>query len=187
MKRSEINTVLAEAADIFQRHGWTLPPNPRWDITDFGWDRFREFGLVLVNLTEQKEYCEKLMLSKQNQVTLAHTHRSKKEDIISRFGTLAIQVWDNPEKKSGGEMDLIRNGEVVKVKSGDVVYLHSGERVTLTPGNYHQFWAVGEYCVIGEVSTANDDVNDNFFIEPNIGRFPAIEEDAPPYARLVSE
>ena len=187
MKRSEINGILAEAADIFQRHGWTLPPNPRWDVTDFGWDRFEEYGLLLVNLSEQPEYCEKLMLSKKNQITLGHTHKQKKEDIISRFGTLAIQVWDNIEKATGNEFDLIRNGEPVKVKSGDVVYLSSGERVTLTPGIYHQFWAVGEYCVVGEVSTANDDVNDNFFMDPDIGRFPEIEEDAPAYAHLVSE
>ena len=187
MKRSEINEVLAEAADIFQRHGWTLPPNPKWDLTDFGKDRFSELGLILVNLSEHSEYCEKLMLSKKNQITMAHTHNLKKEDIISRFGTLAIQLWDNPEKNEGGEFQLIRNGELVSTRSGDVIYLRSGERVTLVPGIYHAFWSLGDYCVVGEVSTANDDVSDNIFIDKTVGRFPEIEEDATPFAHLLSE
>lgn len=41
--------------------------------------------------------------------------------------------------------------------------------------------------IIGEVSTANDDINDNYFLEPDIKRFPNIEEDEEPYIRLVSD
>jgi len=41
--------------------------------------------------------------------------------------------------------------------------------------------------VVGEVSTANDDQNDNFFVNPDIGRYPGIEEDEAPLVRLVSE
>jgi D-lyxose ketol-isomerase len=44
-----------------------------------------------------------------------------------------------------------------------------------------------EECIIGEVSTANDDLNDDFFLNPDIGRFPGIEEDEQPIVRLVSE
>ena len=187
MKRSELNAILADARDIFERHGWALPPKPRWDLTDFGYNNFEKYGLVLVNLSELPEYCEKLMLTKQNQITLAHTHGSKQEDIISRFGTLAIQLWNNPEQKVGGTFTLLRNGEEVEVASGDTLYLSAGERVTLKPGIYHAFWSVGEYCVVGEVSTANDDVGDNIFVDPNVGRFPKIEDDVPAYAKLVSE
>ena len=46
---------------------------------------------------------------------------------------------------------------------------------------------MSQYCVIGEVSTYNDDVSDNVFIDKRIARFPAIEEDVPPLARLLSE
>ena len=82
MKRSEINSVIREAAAAFVRHGWTLPPHPRWDITDFGLDDFGRVGLVLVNLAEQPEYCEKLMYARRRQTTPRHHHASKKEDII---------------------------------------------------------------------------------------------------------
>jgi len=46
---------------------------------------------------------------------------------------------------------------------------------------------VSDECVIGEVSTANDDLHDNFFAHPDIGRFPGIEEDEAPIVRLLSD
>jgi len=52
---------------------------------------------------------------------------------------------------------------------------------------YHEFRHASPECVIGEISTANDDARDNFFADPNVGRFPEIEEDEPPELRLVSE
>ncbi len=50
MKRSEINAAVKEAKAAFRRHQWALPPNPRWDVTDFGLGNFTKYGLVLVNL-----------------------------------------------------------------------------------------------------------------------------------------
>jgi hypothetical protein len=41
--------------------------------------------------------------------------------------------------------------------------------------------------ILGEVSTANDDLDDNFFVNPEVGRYPGIEEDEPPVLRLISE
>jgi hypothetical protein len=164
-----------------------LPPAPRWDVVDFGYGDFEKYGLVLVNLAEEREYCEKLMLVRHNQLTLAHTHKQKKEDIISRFGTLAIRVWDNAELATGSPMAVNKCGIPQHVRSGDIVYINSGERVTLPQGMYHEFWAVGEYCVVGEVSTANDDKTDNYFASKDVSRFPPIEEDVPPLARLVWE
>ena len=58
MKRSEINDLLRAAEACFRAHHWALPPRPRWDVTDFGLGDHRRYGLVLVNLTEQVEYCE---------------------------------------------------------------------------------------------------------------------------------
>jgi D-lyxose ketol-isomerase len=44
MKRSEINTIYKEAKDCFIANGWALPPEPAWDITDFGLADFTHFG-----------------------------------------------------------------------------------------------------------------------------------------------
>ena len=69
MKRSEINNAIREASAAFERHQWFLPPNPKWDVTDFGLGDFKATGLTSVNLAEQQEYCEKIMYVKFNQVT----------------------------------------------------------------------------------------------------------------------
>lgn len=189
MKRSAINAIIRDACACFERHGWTLPPEPRWDITDFGLGRFDDFGLVLINLAEEPEYCEKLMFAHLGQHTPAHTHVLKKEDIICRHGRLALRLWGgHPEHNMGGGMLALRvNGVASAHVSGEVLVLDAGERVTLTPGIYHEFWPESEDCIIGEVSTANNDATDNIFVNPSIGRFPGIEEDEPAAVRLVSE
>jgi len=69
MKRSEINALVEAANACFTAHGWALPPRPRWDVTDFGLGDWRRFGLVLVNLAEEPEYCEKLMYARQGMTT----------------------------------------------------------------------------------------------------------------------
>jgi len=188
MKRSEINALISAAAQCFATHGWALPPQPRWDVTDFGLGDWRRFGLVLVNLAEQAEYCEKLMYVQRGMVTPAHTHRKKKEDIISRWGDLCVQVWQgHPEKAGTKELEVLINGTARTVKSGEIVMLPAGQRITLVPGIYHEFYASSAEAIIGEVSTANDDAHDNFFVNPDVGRYSVIEEDAPVIQRLLNE
>ena len=187
MKRSEINTAIRTARDAFLKAGWALPPVPRWDVTDFGLGRFQERGLVLLNLAEEPEYCEKLMFAGAGQKTPAHCHGTKKEDIIVRSGALRVQLWNGVPGRDSGPVAVRINGEEREFPTGTVVDLRAGERITLRPGIYHEFWPSSDGCVIGEVSTANDDAHDNCFADPAIGRFPAIDEDGPPVARLVSE
>ncbi len=189
MKRSEINSVCREAAACFQRHGWALPPDPRWDVTDFGLGDFRRAGLVLVNLAEEPEYCEKLMYARDRQMTPLHTHAKKKEDIICRHGVLALELWGgHPEQTPRGQVFRARvNGAGRELRSGETLALPAGSRITLTPGICHAFWPEGADCIIGEVSTANDDANDNIFVDPAVGRFPDVEEDEPPLVRLLSD
>jgi D-lyxose ketol-isomerase len=189
MKRSEINQALKDALRCFKAAGWALPPNPRWDVTDCGLGQFARIGLVLINLAEQPEYCEKLMYAKRRQVLPLHTHRRKQEDIICRAGRLAIELWKGHPKRTrkGKIFSLLRNGGPIKVRSGETIVLKAGERITIVPGVYHAFWPESREAIIGEVSTANDDAHDNFFVDPRIGRFPQIEEDEPYFARLLWE
>ncbi len=188
MKRSQINKTVHEATAFFEANGWALPPKPRWDVTDFGLGNFDKQGLVLVNLAEEPEYCEKLMYARKGQTTPAHTHKKKKEDIICRIGKLSIRLWNGrPTKENDAAFHVKINGEMREVTHGETVVLHSGERITLVPGIYHEFWPETEECIIGEVSTANDDLHDNFFVNEEIGRFAEIEEDEPPVVKLVSD
>lgn len=191
MKRSEINAAIADASLAFQTHHWHLPPKPKWDVTGFGLGDFRRYGLVLVNLADLGEYCEKLLFAKAGQVTPLHCHRRKQEDIICRVGTFAMRFaatdTNGKSNRLTGRVRTLVNGEEHIFSAGDIVYLKQGERITLFPDTYHEFWPVSQYAVMGEVSTANDDTNDNFFENPEVGRYEAIDEDEPPIARLLSD
>lgn len=172
MKRADLEALRESAMRRFEATGWALPPHPKWDITDFGLGDWRRHGLVLVNLAEEPEYCEKLMYARRDMTTPMHCHRIKKEDIICRSGDLAVRIGGGP-----AETVMVKvNGISVTVHSGVQLTLQAGERVTLLPGVLHEFWPLSEECVIGEVSTANDDETDNFFTDPNVGRFPVIED-----------
>ena len=188
MKRSEINGLLRAAENCFRRHHWALPPQPRWDVTDFGLGDWRRHGLVLVNLASEAEYCEKLMYARIGMVTPCHCHHLKKEDIICRCGELSLRAWPALPADCGDRSFPLRvNGESRQVRAGETIRLQAGERVTLPPGVYHEFTPTSDECILGEVSTANDDQSDNFFVDPNVGRFPQVVEDEPRSVRLVSD
>jgi len=188
MKRSEINAAYHAASACFARHHWALPPAPLWDITDFGLGDFARHGLTLINLATEPEYCEKLMYARRNQTTPAHTHAKKKEDIICRAGELTLELWPSkPGSPGPATVTVPVNSEPVTLAAGARLVLSAGSRVTLVPGVWHSFYPTSDECIIGEVSTANDDLHDNFFVNPDIGRFPGIAEDEPAAIRLVSD
>lgn len=168
-----------------------------WDVTDYGLGRFESVGLTLFtirngSLTDPrypKRYAEKLLISRPGQVCPNHFHFSKSEDIINRGGgTLAMRLWPSgPDGALGeGEAELSSDGCRLRVRAGDTLYLRPGQSVTLTPFLYHEFWAEEALCLIGEVSSVNDDNTDNRFYE-SMGRFPTVEEDEAPLWLLCTE
>ncbi len=191
MKRSSINQAFLQASECFRRHYWALPPNPKWDITDFGLGDFASYGLTLINLATEAEYCEKLMYSRKLQLTPCHTHLRKKEDIICRVGKLTLWLWSTRAEAAGegvaSPVGVRIDGQLRECPGGVPLILEAGSRVTLLPGIWHAFAAESAECIIGEVSTANDDKNDNVFLDTNVGRFPGIQEDEPSLVRLLSE
>jgi D-lyxose ketol-isomerase len=171
-----------------------------WDITDYGQGKFDEMGLFLFTLRNGRLadlqrgggmcYAEKLLISRQDQLSPMHTHVIKAEDIINRGGaTLVIELYGSDEKGNfawdkGG---MVRcDGIDTPYGPGTKLKLKPGESVTLMPGDWHAFWGEGGDVLIGEVSTVNDDLTDNIFREP-IGRFAEIEEDEAPWHLLVSD
>ena len=171
-----------------------------WDITDYGAGRFAEMGLFLFtlrngligDLTAGRGMCyaEKLLISRQDQLSPTHTHVVKAEDIINRGGaTLVIELHGSDDaggfaEDRGGR--VLCDGVAVDYAPGEKLRLAPGESVTLRPGDWHAFWGEGGDVLIGEVSTVNDDETDNIFREP-IGRFSTVEEDEPPLHLLVSD
>lgn len=171
-----------------------------WDITDYGQGKFDELGLFLFttrngNQQDLKKgggmlYAEKIMISRQRQLSPMHRHIVKAEDIINRGGgTLVLELFNsNPDGSVDEKTDVevATDGRIVRQKAGGLLKLKPGESVTLLPGNWHAFWGEGGDVLIGEVSTVNDDLTDNIFREP-IGRFSSIDEDEAPLHLLVSD
>lgn len=171
-----------------------------WDITDYGAGRFDELGLFLFTtrngspaaLTQGRGmlYAEKIMISRRDQLSPMHRHVTKAEDIINKGGgDLVIELFASAPDGSidrARDITVFTDGIARTLSPGAHLRLTPGESVTLLPGDWHAFWAEGSDCLIGEVSTVNDDRTDNIFADP-ISRFSAVEEDEPPLHLLVSD
>ena len=172
-----------------------------WDITDFGMGNFDEKGFSLITIRNgnrkraeeyPKVYAEKLLYLKEGQYALNHFHWYKTEDIINRGGgNVLIRVYNslpNEEIDYKSDVTVTTDGHTYTVPAGTQIRLTPGESLFIKQRMYHDF-EVEEGTgpvLLGEVSQCNDDNNDNRFATP-AGRFPAIEEDEPPYRLLCNE
>ena len=172
-----------------------------WDITDFGRGHFDKEGFSLITIRNgnrtmpdkyPKVYAEKLLFLKEGQYSLNHFHWYKTEDIINRGGgNILIRVYNShPDETIDYESDVTvhTDGRTFVVPAGTQVRLTPGESIYITQRMYHDFTVeegTGD-VLLGEVSQCNDDNADNHF-DPPAGRFPAIEEDEPPYRLLCNE
>jgi hypothetical protein len=174
-----------------------------WDVTDFGSGDFQRVGLTAFTIRNggptadagptAKTYCEKLLISNENQETPTHFHWSKMEDIINRGGgVLTLQLWNGDPTTEvldrSSPVSVSVDGIVRVVEAGGFVRLAPGESITLPPFLYHRFYGEpGRGRVLGgEVSRVNDDENDNRF-NPPLPRFSPVDEDEPPKYRLCNE
>lgn len=168
-----------------------------WDLTDFGLGTFEKTGLLLFTVRNGTlsgsvplPYAEKLMLVRDRQVTPMHFHWSKTEDIINRGGgelVLRLRMADaETDQLNDAAFHFHRDGIEFDGTPDMEVRLQPGQSITLTPYLAHAFWAENGDCIVGEVSSVNDDATDNCFIDP-VGRFPTIEEDEPPYRLLCTD
>ncbi len=173
-----------------------------WDVTDFAEGEFARCGLLLFTVRNgrpegggaNRPYAEKIMISRRDQLTPMHRHGIKVEDIINRASLhpgarLAVRLFNSSPDGSldrSAKVTAHLDGMTREVGPGAVIYLEAGESITLFPGMFHAFWGDGGDVVVGEVSSVNDDDNDNFFAEP-LARFTSIEEDEPVYRPLVTD
>ncbi|WP_439122104.1 D-lyxose/D-mannose family sugar isomerase [Marivita sp.] len=220
MKRSRINDILREGDAFIRSFGYTLPPfaylSPEtlktsdhteikarrmgWDITDYGKEAFDDMGLFLfttrngLNADLGKKsamlYAEKIMISRDHQLSPMHRHDIKVEDIINRGGGVLVIELFMADADGGidrdSEVSVMVDGTMRSLPAGGHLKLNPGESVTLFPNNWHAFWGEKGDVLIGEVSTVNDDLTDNIFEHP-IGRFSNVEEDEEPLRLLVSD
>ena len=222
MKRSYINEIIRDAERFYTKHNFNLPPFAfwsladwqknrdqcreifdcflGWDTTDFGRGNFDREGLLLFtvrngaidNCNYSKPYAEKIMIVREQQLTLMHCHLQKTEDIINRGGgNLCFQLYSREGERGickTGTVSFSQDGQRRTVPAGSVITLFPGESLTLQPEMFHSFWGQPDHgpVLVGEVSAVNDDHCDNVFYEPQL-RFPEIEEDEEPYRLLVGD
>ncbi|MGC3937368.1 D-lyxose/D-mannose family sugar isomerase [Roseobacter sp. EG26] len=220
MNRSDVNEILKAGDAFIRSFGHILPPfaywDPQrmrgsdaaglrarglgWDITDYGEGRFEEMGLFLFTTRNGTVedlgagrgmlYAEKIMISRDKQLSPMHRHNIKAEDIINRGGGDLIIELFAPDAEGNidraADVTVPCDGVEKTFQAGAHLRLLPGESVTLMPGVWHAFWAEKGDCLIGEVSTVNDDRTDNVFEMP-IGRFSSITEDEAPVHLLVSD
>ena len=171
-----------------------------WDITDYGLGKCDEVGFALITIRNgnakddryTKPYAEKLLMVNEGQMAPMHFHWNKMEDIINRGGgNVLIRVYHStPDEDLDREREVHVHvdGREMVVPAGTQVRLTPGESITICPYLYHDFTVEpgSGPVLLGEVSQCNDDNTDNRF-NPPMGRFPAIEEDEPPYRLLCNE
>jgi len=157
MKRSEINSLIKDSIDFFEKMNFKLPPwaywKPEdwkgksetcseifenmlgWDLTDFGSGDFHKRGLILFTIRngnikkDKKPYAEKAMIVEEMQETPMHFHWSKMEDIINRGGgNLAIELYNSLDDHHFSDKPvLVKTDGVLRV-------VEPGGKVVLTPG-----------------------------------------------------
>ena len=167
-----------------------------WNVVEFKPGRFAREGLTLFTLRmgdwrelgagRGRLYAEKAIVAEDGQRAPHHYHVVKTEDILNRGGArfvvelFKVDVRGAPLKE---RFRALKDASMLQLEPGDQVRLEPGESLTLEPFVAHAFWAEGGAAVAGEVSLANDDTTDNYFLPP-LGPPSPIEEDAP--ARYVT-
>lgn len=168
-----------------------------WDITDFGRENFEKIGAVLFtvrngslsNVGMGTPYAEKYIMLREGQCLPLHFHACKTEDIINRGGLLSLVFYNSRADGSvdyESDVDVYSDGIKLTLKAGEELLVTCGNSATITPGLYHLISAKGDSLVIGEVSSVNDDMTDNYFAE-KVSRFSAIEENELPLYPLCNE
>ena len=159
-----------------------------WNIVEFEKDAFFRSGIAVFTLRmgDYRElsrgggrlYAEKAFVLFESQRVPHHYHRVKTEDLINRGGgVLGVNLVkvDADGKPLAEAITLERNGIEVSVPADTTLHLEPGESVVLPPGLAHAFIGVNE-VLCGEISLANDDATDNYFLEPLPVPSPILED-----------
>ena len=175
-----------------------------WNIVEFTPGAFAHEGLSVFTLRmgdwrklatgRGRLYAEKALMAEDGQRTPHHYHIVKTEDVVNRGGARFVVELFKVDR-SGAPLKerfrVLKDAAMLDLNAGDRVSLEPGESLLLEPFVAHAFWAEGGKTLAGEVSLANDDSSDNYFLPPQALAAP-IEEDQPKrfvttrdHARLV--
>ena len=162
-----------------------------WNIVEFRRGAFASEGLSVFTLRmgdwralkdgAGRLYSEKALFAENGQRTPHHYHVVKTEDIMNRGGArFVVELFkvDRAGRRLDERVRVLKDATMVEVAAGGRIVLEPGESLVLEPYVAHAFWAEGGATLGGEVSLANDDATDNYFLPPPDAPAP-IDEDAP--------
>ncbi|HLJ70922.1 MAG TPA: D-lyxose/D-mannose family sugar isomerase [Roseiarcus sp.] len=162
-----------------------------WNIVEFKRGAFARDGLSVFTLRmgdwrrlksgAGRLYSEKALYAEDGQRTPHHYHVVKTEDILNRGGArFVVELFkvDRAGRRLDERVRIMKDAAMIEVAAGGRVVLEPGESLVLEPYVAHAFWAEGGAALAGEVSLANDDATDNYFLSAPEPPAP-IEEDAP--------
>ncbi len=161
-----------------------------WNVVEFQPGGYAKEGLSVFTLRmgdwrqlgagRGRLYAEKVLMAEDGQRTPHHYHIVKTEDVLNRGGARFIVELFKVDRAGAPLTERFRalkDVTTLDLGPGDRVVLEPGESLTLEPFVAHAFWAEGGATLAGEVSLANDDFSDNYFLPPPDAPV-LIEEDA---------
>ncbi len=150
-----------------------------WNVVEFQQGRYAKEGLSVFTLRmgdwRQLEggrgrlYGEKALMAEDGQRTPHHYHIVKTEDVLNRGGARFVVELFKVDRAGAPLKDrfrVLKDVRTLELSAGDRVVLEPGESLVLEPFVAHAFWAEGGATLAGEVSLANDDLTDNYFLPP---------------------
>jgi D-lyxose ketol-isomerase len=162
-----------------------------WNVVEFSPGAFATRGLSIFTSRmgdwrslaagSGRLYAEKAIMAEDGQRTPHHYHIVKTEDILNRGGArFIVELFkvDSAGARLDERFQALKDADLLDLAPGARVSLEPGESLTLEPFIAHSFWAEGGRVLAGEISLANDDATDNYFLPP-LAPFDPIEEDAP--------
>ncbi len=162
-----------------------------WNVVEFKPGAFASDGLTIFTLRmgdwrdlemgRGRLYAEKAIMSDDGQRAPHHYHVVKTEDVVNRGGArFVVELFkvDASGAPTKERFRALKDVSTLDLGPGDQVRLEPGESLTLEPYVAHAFWAEGGTALAGEISLANDDATDNYFVPP-LAPFAPIEEDRP--------
>jgi D-lyxose ketol-isomerase len=160
-----------------------------WNIVEFAPGAFTAPGLsaFTVRMGDWHDlakgggrlYGEKALMLEDGQGAPHHYHVVKTEDILNRGGgRLMLELFkvDCSGRRLHEPFRVLKDATMIDLEAGGRVALEPGESIVLEPYVAHSFWAEGGLVVAGEVSLANDDTTDNYFV-PALAPPDPIDED----------
>lgn len=160
-----------------------------WNIVEFAPGAYMKDGLSVFTLRmgdwrqlasgRGRLYGEKALMAEDGQRTPHHYHIVKTEDVLNRGGAkFVVELFkvDRSGAPLKEKFRVLKDVKTLDLSPGDRVVLEPGESLVLEPFVAHAFWAEGGATLAGEVSLANDDLSDNYFLPPPGPMAPIVED-----------